>query len=347
MKNNKIIVILGQTATGKSDFAVEVAKKVSGEIISADSRQVYKGMDLGTGKITSDTKNSLNFSTGQAKKKNVFTHKGIPHYLLDVVSPSKIFTVNDFQKLANKKIEEIIKCGKIPIICGGTGFYIDAVVNGTVFPNVLPNKKLREKLSKKTASQLFEILKKIDKNRAKNIDAKNSVRLIRAIEIAKALGKVPELKTKSETNSAMAEFVSDAKFEILKIGLSLPPEILKERIKTRLLSRIKKGMIKEIENLHKSGVSWKRMNSFGLEYRYVALYLQKIKTVSSPRLRQAKKNEILEKLNTEIWHFAKRQKTWFKRDPNTIWIDPRKKSEKLKAQKEIKKFLLAHQQGGK
>ncbi|MFA5827643.1 MAG: tRNA (adenosine(37)-N6)-dimethylallyltransferase MiaA [Candidatus Paceibacterota bacterium] len=341
----KIIVILGQTATGKSDFAVEMARKVLGEIISADSRQVYKGMDLGTGKITPDTKNSLNFSTGQAKKKNVFTHKGIPHYLLDVASPSRVFTVNDFQKLANKKIEEIIKRGKIPIICGGTGFYIDAVVNGTVFPNVLPNKKLREKLSKKTASQLFKMLKKLDKNRAKNIDAKNNVRLIRAIEIAKALGKVPELKTKSETNSAMAENVSSPKFEVLKIGLTLPSEILKERIKTRLLSRIKKGMIKEIENLHKNGVSWKRMNTLGLEYRYVALYLQGLS-------RQAKadklsKEEMLEKLNTEIWHFAKRQKTWFKRDKNTIWIDPRKKSEKLKAQKKIKKFLSVRRQGGK
>lgn len=327
MRNMKIIVILGQTATGKSDFAVEIAREILGEIISADSRQVYKGMNLGTGKIT---------------KKEM---KGIPHHLLDIVSPSKptsmqggIFTVSDFQKLANKKIEEIIKRGKIPIICGGTGFYIDAIVNGTVFPNVPPNKELREKLSKKTALQLFEILKKLDKNRAKNIDKNNKVRLIRAIEIAKALGKVPKLKIRLATFSAPAEFVSGHKFEVLKIGLTLPPEILKKRIRTRLLSRIKKGMIREIENLHKSGVSWKRLNSFGLEYRYVALYLQKIKTMPSLKLRQAKK-EMIEKLNTEIWHFAKRQKTWFKRDPNIIWIDPLKKSEKNKADKEIKKFL--------
>ena len=126
--NNKIIVILGQTSTGKSDFAVEIAKLINGEIISADSRQVYKGMDLGTGKIT---------------KKEM---KNVTHHLLDIISPSKVFSVNDFQKKANKKIEEIIKKGKVPIICGGTGFYIDAVVNGTIFPNVPPNKKLREEL---------------------------------------------------------------------------------------------------------------------------------------------------------------------------------------------------------
>ena len=318
MSDNKIIVILGQTATGKSDFAVEVARQINGEIISADSRQVYKGMNLGTGKIT---------------KKEM---RKIPHYLLDVTSPSKVFTVNDFQKLANKKIEEIIKRSKVPIICGGTGFYIDAVVNGTVFPNVLPNKKLREELSKKSVTQLLKILIKLDKDRAKNIDANNPVRLIRAIEIAKALGKVPALKTtKSATFSAMAENVAP---KVLKIGLTLPPEILKERIKVRLLARIKKGMVKEIENLHKSGVSWKRLNSFGLEYRYIALYLQKTKTLPSQMLRQAK-NEMMEKLNTEIWHFAKRQKTWFKRDTNILWIDPRKKTEKNKALKEIKRFL--------
>lgn len=320
MQNNKTIVILGQTATGKSDFAVKVAKRINGlnqsgrliartpqsgvlgEIISADSRQVYKGMNLGTGKIT---------------KKEM---GGVLHHLLDVISPSKVFTVSDFQKLANKKIKEIAKKGKVPIICGGTGFYIDAIINETIFPKVPPNKKLREKLYSKSAIALFEYLKKLDPDRAKNIDKDNKVRLVRAIEIAKALGKVPPLSARQ----GLAE-----KLDVLKIGLTLPSEILKERIKTRLFTRIKKGMIKEIENLHEKGLSWKRMNNLGLEYRYVALYLQKKMT----------KEEMIKKLNTEIWHFAKRQKTWFKRDLNIIWIDPRKNSEKSKAQKEINKFL--------
>jgi len=309
MKKPKIIVILGQTSTGKSDFAVEIAKKINGEIISADSRQVYKGMNLGTGKIT---------------KKEM---RGIPHYLLDICSPSKSFSVNDFKKLADEKIEEILKKGKIPIICGGTGFYLDSVVNNIKFPEVPPNKKLREELSKKTSSELFEILKKLDSKRAENIDQNNSVRLIRAIEIATSLGKVPSLQTLDVCNNDSVRRWTSENF--IKIGLTLPPEILKERIKIRLLFRIKKGMLKEIKNLHDKGISWKRMNELGLEYRYGALEIQG----------KMNKKEMIEKLNTEIWHFAKRQNTWFKRDKNIIWINPLKNIDKNKTIKEIKVFL--------
>jgi tRNA dimethylallyltransferase len=203
-----------------------------------------------------------------------------------------------------------------------------------VYPEVPPNKKLRDSLEKKSTEKLFEKLKKMDDNRAKTIDKNNKVRLIRAIEIAKALGKVPPLNStlsKSDTNSAPAEFVllsQSPKFDVLKIGLTLPPEILKERIKVRLLSRIKKGMIKEVENLHKNGISWKRLNTLGLEYRYVALYLQK----------KISKDEMIDKLNNEIWHYAKRQNTWFKRDKSIIWIDPRKNKEKNKVVKIVKQF---------
>ena len=240
-------------------------------------------MDLGTGKIT---------------KKEM---QGVPHHLLDVVNPKKVFSVSDFKKLADKKIGGIIKRGHVPIICGGTGFYIDAVIDGAILPEVPPNKKLRAVLEKKSAEQLYVMLKKLDKTRATNIDTRNKVRLIRAIEIAKALGKVPKVK-KVE------------KYEVMKIGLTLPDETLKERIYTRLLARIKKGMLREIKNLHDSGVSWKRMNDLGLEYRYGALYLQG----------KLSKQEMIEKLNTEIWHYAKRQRTWFKRDKGTVWVDPRK-----------------------
>ena len=140
MNKSKLIVILGQTSTGKSDFAVEIAKKVGGEIISADSRQVYKGMDLGTGKIT---------------KKEM---QGVPHHLLDVANPKKVFSVSDYKLLADKKIKEILKRGKVPILCGGTGFYIDAVVNGTILPEVAPNAKLRAMLAKKSVVELFKML---------------------------------------------------------------------------------------------------------------------------------------------------------------------------------------------
>jgi len=280
----KIIVILGQTATGKSSLAVKIAKKVNGEIISADSRQVYKGLDLGTGKIT---------------KKEM---QGIPHYLLDVVNAKSKFTVVDYKKFADKKIKEIIARGKTPIICGGTGFYIDAVIKNVIFPEVLPNEKLRKILNKKTTEDLFEMLKKLDKRRAKNIDSKNKIRLIRAIEIVKELGKVPSLKKKNSN------------YEFVKIGLFMPLELLKEKINKRLISRVESGMLKEIQNLHKNGLSWKRMEELGLEYRYVALYLQKKIT----------KQEMLEKLNSEIFKYAKRQMTYFKRDPEIKWFDASK-----------------------
>ncbi|HQQ21887.1 MAG TPA: tRNA (adenosine(37)-N6)-dimethylallyltransferase MiaA [Candidatus Paceibacterota bacterium] len=300
MQKPKIIVILGQTATGKSDFAVEVAKKINGEIISADSRQVYKGMDLGTGKVT---------------KKEM---GGIPHFMLDVISPkNKTFSASQFQKMANKKIKEILDKKNIPIVCGGTGYYIDSLINSLPFPEVLPNKKLRRELETKDATELFGILKKIDKDRAKNIDAKNKVRLIRAIEIAQELGQVPKLKkTKKE-------------FETIKIGLAFPDNELKRRIYERLIKRIKKGMIKEVEKLHESGVSWKKLESFGLEYRYVSFYLQK----------KMDKEEMLEKLFQAIWHFAKRQKTWWKKDKEIIWINPSKKQEVYDTLKKISGFV--------
>jgi tRNA dimethylallyltransferase len=289
MQKPKVIVILGQTATGKSDLAVKIAKKVSGEVISADSRQVYKGLDLGTGKIN---------------KKEM---QNIPHHLLDVTNPKNKFSAAEYKKLADTKIKEIISRGKVPIICGGTGFYIDAVVNGIIFPEVLPNEKLRKTLNKRSALELFKMLQKLDKARAKNIDSKNKVRLIRAIEIVEVLDKVPEIKQTVPI------------YEFTKIGLFLPAEILKNKINKRLLARIKVGMIEEIENLHKNGLSWKRMEEMGLEYRYIAQYLQK----------KISREEMLQKLNSEIYKYAKRQMIWFKRDKKIKWFDAADKNKKI------------------
>ena len=304
----KIIVVLGPTATGKSDVAVQLAKAFNGEIISADSRQVYKGMDLGSGKIT---------------KKEM---AGIPHYLLDIIKPQTYFSVAKYKKLADKAIEEIIKKNKTPIICGGTGFYIDSIVKNITFPEVLPNQKLRKELGKKSVEKLFDMLKKLDPKRAKAIDKNNPVRLIRAIEIAKELGYVPEVEEMPQ------------KYDFIFIGLDLPDQVLKERINIRLIKRIKAGMIKEIENLHKDGVSWKRLESFGLEYRQTALFLQNKIT----------REKMIENLNREIWNFVKRQRTWFKRNPpvlqkatawqskKIVWINPLKKSDIIKAEKLVK-----------
>lgn len=291
----KVLVILGQTATGKSDLAVKISQKIKGEVISADSRQVYKDLDIGTGKIT---------------KKEM---RGVPHYLFDVANPKNRFTVAQYKKLTDSKIKEIIKRNKTPIICGGTGFYIDAVTKGIVFPEVSLNIKLRKSLEKKSAPALFKILKKLDYARAKNIDANNEVRLVRAIEIAKTLGKVPKITEKTPP------------YKFIKIGLYLPPDKLKEKIAKRLKKRIRQGMLNEAKKLHREGLFWKRMEGLGLEYRFMAFYLQN----------KISKAEMLQKLNSEIYKYAKRQMTWFKRDKEIKWFQPteHKKIEKYVGEK--------------
>ncbi len=277
----KIIVIVGPTASGKSDLAVNIAKERNGEIISADSRQVYKGLDIGSGKIT---------------KREM---RGVPHFLLDVANPKKVFTVADFKRLGQKAIDDILSRGKTPIIVGGTGFYIDTLVFDLDLPEVPPNKILREKLDKKTIEELFAELEKLDPERAEEIDSKNKVRLVRALEIVDALGKIPKVN-RSE------------KFNIEWIGIDWPDEVLKERIHTRLLKRIKSGMIKESENLHAKGLSYKRMEQFGLEYRYMSRFLKG----------EISKEEMISELETKIRQYAKRQRTWFKRNKNIKWINP-------------------------
>lgn len=301
MRNNKpkILVILGPTATGKSDLAVKLAKKFDGEVVSADSRQVYRGMDLSTGKIT---------------KKEM---RGIPHHMLDIVSPKSVYNVSKYKVQAQKIIADILRRGKLPIICGGTGFYIDAVINNTTLPEVLPNLKLRKKLETKTGAQLIIILKKLDKEISKTIDNKNKRRLIRAIEIATALGKVPPLK-------------SEPLYDTIQIGLLVPDKILKERIAIRLKWRIANGMLNEAKRLHKQGLSWKRMENLGLEYRYLARYLTGQITLE----------QMTTELNAKIWQYARRQKTWFKRNKDIVWFNPLKKGDELRADKLVKKFIL-------
>lgn len=293
---NKILVIVGPTATGKSNLAVRLARKFNGEIISADSRQVYKGMDIGTGKIT---------------KKEMYS---VPHYLLDVVSPKKVFTVADYKVQAGEAIEGIIKKGKLPIICGGTGFYVRSIVDNLAIPEVLADTKLRKQLGKKAAAELFSELKKLDPRRAKEIDSNNPVRLIRAIEVARVLGSVPKLKPDS-----------DNKYEFLQIGLRLNKEGLNEKIHKRLLKRIRQGMIAEIKKLKNSGVSWNRLHSFGLEYRFVSDYLRG----------KTGKDEMVSKLETAIKQYAKRQTTWFKKDARIKWFDPK---DKQGIEKEVARF---------
>jgi tRNA dimethylallyltransferase len=289
----KFIAILGPTSAGKSSLGVFLAKRFKGEIVSADSRQIYKGMDIGTGKIT---------------KKEM---KGIPHYLLDTASPKRKFTAFQYKAEAEKKIEKISKKGKLPFLVGGSPFYAYSVIEGWNFPELKPDWKLRKELDKKSASELFSMIKKLDPKRAGKIDKKNKRRIIRAIEIFKSKGRILPLEP-------------EPKFDCLVIGIKLSPELLKKKIKARLLKRLKQGMVQEVKNLKKSGLSWKRLEEFGLEYRWLSRYIQK----------KISFKEATERLQKDIEKFAKRQMTWFKRDERIVWV-----KDKKEAEKEIKKFL--------
>ena len=304
MHNDKIIVILGTTSSGKSEVAIRLAKKFNGEVISADSRQIYKDMDLGTGKIVRDKnpKSEIrNPKQIQNSKFKIYYSSSIPHHMIDIVSPKTDYNAAKFKKAADKIIVDILKRGKLPIICGGTGFWIKALVDNVSFPEVKPDWKLRKKLEKKSAFQLFKELEKLDSERAKNVDKNNKVRLIRAIEICKALGSVPNTKFQPP----------DTKYRFLQIGTAVPKEKLYKNIKKRLADRFKQGMIKEAADLRKKyKLSWKKIQSFGLGYFWIPLYLQD----------KLDKKELFEKIFQAEKDYAKRQATWFQKDKRIKWL---------------------------
>lgn len=308
MKNskNKIMVILGPTSGGKTKLAVDLARKFSGEIVSADSRQVYKGMDIGTGKDLSE------YKIGKIK---------IKYYLIDVVNPKTDFNLAKYQKLAYKAIDDILARGKTPIIAGGTGLYIQAVIDGYQLPGGKPDKKLRARLEKMNAEKLFAMLKKLDSKKAESLNESergNKRRLIRYIEVAR-------MTTKKFPPPPFNKEGSTKRYDFLLVGLTFPKEILEKRIYQRLIERLKKeDMIAEVKRLREEGVSWKRLDGFGLEYRYVSLYLRGKLTY----------DEMVEKLNIAIRQFAKHQMTWFKRDKRIKWIKNKSEVNVL-----VKKFL--------
>lgn len=275
----KVIAVVGATSTGKTAFAIALAARLGGEVVSVDSRQVYRGLNLGTGKAT---------------KKEM---AGVPHHLLDVASPSRAYSAARFARDARKAIDGILKRGRVPILCGGTGFYLDMVLGRISSPDVPPNSTLRARLKRKSASELFAALQKLDPKRARSIDRNNPARLVRAIEIAEALGSVPPQRT-------------DERYDARIFGLSLPEEELRARIKSRLKARLRAGMLAEARSLRRSGLSYARMEALGLEYRYMARYLQ------GALSRAEMEAELLQ----EIVRYAKRQRTWFKRYTDIHWL---------------------------
>jgi len=279
MQKQKLLVIVGPTASGKSALGVYLAKKLAGEVISADSRQVYKGLTIGTGKVT---------------KKEM---EGVRHHLLDVSSPKKQFAVSDFLHHARRAEKSIRARKKLPVLVGGTGFYADAFVGRLTYPDVPPNKALRAKLEKHTAEELLAKLKKVDPRRAETIEPHHKRRIIRALEIAAAIGTSPAPATHDL-------------YDTLWLGLTFPQKTLYTRIHTRLIARIKKGMVAEARKLHTQGVSYARMEELGLEYRFLARLLQK----------EISNEEFVEQLERAIQKYAKRQMQWFTRNKEIQWV---------------------------
>ena len=289
MLKPKLIVILGPTASGKTGLSIKLAKTLKGEIVSADSRQIYKHLDLGTGKVT---------------KKEM---SGIPHYLLDIVLPSKKYSVGQYQKNAYKTINKIIKSKKIPFLVGGSAFYIYSIVDGWQFPQTKTDWKLRKELEKKSAQELLEILKKLDPKRAQTVEQENPRRLIRAIEIATQLGYVPELK-------------HDPQYDCLLIGIKRDEQELKKLIKKRLLGRIDQGMVKEVQNLYRKKIlTAKRANELGLEYKWIMKFI----------LNEITSAQMIESLNSDIWRFSRHQMNWFVKDKRIHWVKNQQEAQKL------------------
>jgi tRNA dimethylallyltransferase len=278
-----LVVILGTNASGKSELGIRLANHLGGEVVSADSRQVYRGLDLGSGKIT----------PAQAG--------AVKHHLIDVADLADYFTLAQYQRAAYRAIDSIAAAGKRALLVGGTGLYISAIVEGYELVDVPPNAPLRAELEGLPLPQLVERLEKSDPDAASRIDKSNGRRLIRAIEIASA----------GRAHSAAQQ--RSPRYNCLQLGLTWPREILEERIDKRLRDRLANGMIDEVAELRSRGMSDTRLDKLGLEYRYITRYLRgELATVDDLRL----------ELGIAIRRFAKGQLTWFKRDRRIIWLDP-------------------------
>jgi len=283
----KIIAIVGPTASGKTSLGISLARKIGGEIISADSRQIYRGMDIIAGTPTA------------------LEMHGVPHHLLRATDPRRHYSAGRFAREGARLATAIARRGNIPIVVGGTGFYADALLSGIELPEVPPNMKLRGELAKKTAAQLFTYLKRLDPRRAAEIDNDNPVRLIRAMEIARALGAVPPLPAAARSK----------KFEVLWLGLSPTPEAHRRAIRKRVREHLRRGLLAEAQRL-RARLSKKRYDELGAEFRFIADCLDKKIT----------KKELAIKLEQWELAYAKRQMRWLRRNAHIVWIQTKREA---------------------
>lgn len=314
---NKLLVILGSTSTGKTDLALSLAKKFNGELISCDSRQVYTGLDIGTGKLPSG---KWSMENGRWKKGNGFwILDRTKVWMYDVVDFKKQYDASKYITKAEKVLDKILKIRKLPIIIGGTGLYLKGLLYGFSNLGIPMDKKLRKSLEKLTLNELQKMLQNLSNKNWVSLnssDHQNPRRLVRAIELV--VMKPKKVKTQLRIKD----------FSILKIGLTAPRNILYQRIDNRVISRIKQGMVEETESLHKNGLSLKRMRQLGLEYGVLADFLQKKIT----------KDEMSKTLQGKIHAYARRQITWFKKEKNVYWFDITKENYMSKVENLVAKW---------
>ena len=273
-----LIVIEGTNASGKSGLGIRLAEKYGGEIISADSRQVFRGLDLGSGKVTPEET------------------RGVRHHLLDVCEPGDFFSMADFQRLAYAACEDILDRGKLPFLVGGTGLYVDSVADGYLLSDRTPDLKYRAELEKLSTPDLYALLQRTLPGW--EVDPNNRNRVMRVLE--------------KHHDGDLEKTGRQARYRVLRLGVTWDRETLKKRIDERLDARFRQGMLREVQSLLDSGVSREFLDGLGLEYRYITRYL----TGEIPDF-DVMKNE----LSLAIKRFARRQMTWFRRHGDVLWLD--------------------------
>lgn len=303
----KIIAVLGPTASGKTALGIELAKKFQGEIISADSRQIYKYMDIGTAKESGEMKKDEN-------GRPYLLVQGVRHYGIDLVDPGQTYTVAEFKQYAIELIGEILKRRHLPLLVGGTGFYVRAIVENLDIPKVAPNKKLRKSFEEKSLEDLVKLLKDVDPQSAKKVDLKNKRRVLRALEVAILTGQSFTQQQKKGPKL----------FDALEIGLEIDRAKLYERIDKRVEQQFKDGLVEETQKLVNRKYKWELPSLSGIGYKEAGQYLRG--EISLDRAKE------LIKFRTH--DYARRQLTWFNKDKKIKWIKTSKEAEKL-----VKKFL--------
>jgi tRNA dimethylallyltransferase len=331
----KVLIICGPTAVGKTSLAIHLIKLLSvgskttvGEIVSVDSRQVYQQMDIGTGKdLPAGSK--LVYPESELKRKGIGCYEisGVRIWGYDLVSPKKDFSVSDYSKKAIDIIKNIIKRGQMPVLVGGSGLYLKALIDGIPTASIPRDDNLRKFLSLLPASELFEKLAQLDSEKAASLnfsDRKNPRRLIRAIEIA-------QWKIKNSKRKFYFKLPWDKSHDFLFLGLFAPRELLKEKIKKRVYSRYKAGFKKEVLNLLKNGVSWNFHSMDTLGYKNMKDFV----------LKRISKEDMLNSWMKDEFAYAKRQMTWFKKEKRIIWFDISQKKWLEKVDKLVKKWYTA------